>query len=465
MAKKDSKNLGFLGYGFQVKLLKQVVEDHKFSETIIEILDPQYFDNEYLRLLTASIKDYYEKYETIPTYETLKQLVNKDIKREIARESAIAMVNEIKKTENVDCLHIQDTSIQFCKQQELKKATQKIQKIMESGDFDRYDECEEIMKEALSIGSETDEGIDVFHAIEDVLSDDFRKPIPTGLVGLDNLMDGGLSKGELGVILAPFGVGKTTLVTRMANTAYNMGYNVVQIFFEDNPKVIQRKHYTCWSEISLNELSERKDEVKASLEKMKDRKGNIILKKMPSDGTTMPHIKQYLRKLTSTGMKPDIIFLDYIDCVESTKQFKDEYSGEGPIMRQFETMISELDIAGWTAIQGNRSSIGANVVEADMIGGSIKKGQIGHFIMSVAKTLEQKEEGRATMAILKSRFGKDGIIFEDIVFDNGTLVIDTEDTSDVSFLQFEKGEDTKRSDLVVQALEKREARIAKKKQQ
>ncbi len=105
MAKKDSKNLGFLGYGFQVKLLKQVVEDHKFSETIIEILDPQYFDNEYLRLLTASIKDYYEKYETIPTYETLKQLVNKDIKREIARESAIAMVNEIKKTENVNCLH------------------------------------------------------------------------------------------------------------------------------------------------------------------------------------------------------------------------------------------------------------------------------------------------------------------------------------------------------------------------
>jgi replicative DNA helicase len=465
MAKKESKNLGFLGYGFQVKLAKQVVEDHKFSESIIEILDPLYFDNEYLKLLIASVKDYHEKYETIPTYGTLKQVVKKEIKREIARESAIAMVDEIEKTDNVDCLHVQDTAIQFCKQQELKKATQKIQKIMESGDFDRYDECEEIMKDALSIGSESDEGIDVFHAIEEVLADDFRKPIPTGLVGLDNLMDGGLSKGELGVILAPFGVGKTTLVTRMANTAYNMGYNVVQIFFEDNPKVIQRKHYTCWTEISLNDLTEKKDEVKKKLENFKDRKGSLILKKMPSDGTTIPHIKQYLRKLTSTGKKPDIIFLDYIDCVESTKQFKDEYSGEGPIMRQFETMISELDIAGWTAIQGNRSSIGANVVEADMIGGSIKKGQIGHFIMSVAKTLEQKEEGRATMAILKSRFGKDGIIFEDIIFDNGTLVIDTEDTSDVSFLQFEKGEDSKRSDLVVAALEKRDARLAKKKQQ
>jgi hypothetical protein len=297
-----------------------------------------------------------------------------------------------------------------------------------------------------------------------VLSDDFRKPIPTGLVGLDNLMDGGLSKGELGVILAPFGVGKTTLITRMANTAYNLGYNVVQIFFEDNPKVIQRKHFTCWTEIPLNDLTERKDDVKKTIEGFKERKGNLILKKMASDGTTIPNIKQYLRKLISAGMKPDVIFLDYIDCVESTKQFKDDYSGEGPIMRQFETMIAELNIAGWTAVQGNRSSIGANVVEADMIGGSIKKGQIGHFIMSVAKTLEQKEEGRATLAILKSRFGKDGIIFEDIIFDNGSLKIDTEETGDVSFLQFEKGEDKRRSDMVVKAMEKRDERIKKKKQ-
>ena len=464
MSKKESKNLGFLGYSFQVKLAKQVMEDGKFSESIIEILDPQYFDNEYLRLLVASVKDYHEKYETIPTYDTLQQVVNKDIKREIAKESAIAMIREIQKSDDKDCLHIQDTAVQFCKQQELKKATQKIQKILDSGDFDKYDECEEIMKEALSVGSESDGGIDVFHAIEDVLSDDFRKPIPTGLVGLDNLMDGGLSKGELGVILAPFGVGKTTLVTRMANTAYNLGYNVVQIFFEDNPKVIQRKHFTCWTEIPLNDLTERKDDVKKTIEGFKERKGKLILKKMPSDGTTIPNIKQYLRKLISTGMKPDVIFLDYIDCVESTKQFKDDYSGEGPIMRQFETMIAELNIAGWTAIQGNRSSIGANVVEADMIGGSIKKGQIGHFIMSVAKTLEQKEEGRATLAILKSRFGKDGIIFEDIIFDNGSLKIDTEETGDVSFLQFEKGEDKRRSDMVVKAMEKRDERIKKKKQ-
>ena len=75
-------------------------------------------------------------------------------------------------------------------------------------------------------------------------------------------------------------------------------------------------------------------------------------------------------------------------------------------------------------IYTHNSSIGAAVVEAQQMGGSIKKGQIGHFIVSIAKTLDQKEDGTATMAILKSRFGKDGVIFENILFDNASVQID-----------------------------------------
>jgi hypothetical protein len=824
MSKNESLNLGYLGYSFQVKLVKQLVEDHKFSESIISIIDPNYFDNEYMRLVVASIKDYYEKYETIPSYETIFNIVKSEVRREIARESATELIKEVRESENRDCLHTQDVAIKFCKQQELKKATQKIQKILDVGDFDRYDECEELVKQAISVGTEKDEGVDIFHAIEDVLADDFRDPIPTGLVGIDNLMGGGLSKGELGVILAAFGVGKsqplhskvltpngwttmgeikegdlvisrdgkptkvvgvypqgirptykvkfndgtetlcdeehlwsvntinqrnrrtrkdgkiinlgtdnfyrtmktiemvdnvkvwggrrlnyriprvepvefeeknllidpyvlgvilgdgcitehnhphfvtkdeeiinevksfydkvsikeqnrdiekevdgelvlvkrsitkvsflgikddlkvlglygcnsetkfipedyiyssvedrvkilqglvdtdgsidgcrieittvsktmasqireivlslggtasineketfydkdgvrvecklayrvnfsfpsnigfnpcrlnrklckyngrtkysdnkfissieyygeedsqcimvdnpehlyvtddyivthnTTLITRMANTAYLDGKNVVQIFFEDNVKVIQRKHLTCFTEIELSELGERKEEVKELLPRFQNLEGNLILKKMSSDGTTIPHIKQYLRKLISSGIKPDIVFVDYIDCIQPTKQFKDEYSGEGNVMRQFETMLSELDIAGWTAVQGNRSAIGADLVEANMMGGSIKKGQIGHFILSVAKTLDQKEEGRATLAILKSRFGRDGVVFDDIVFDNGTLTIDTSESTDVSLLQHEKGQKRKESDFISETIAKK----------
>jgi archaellum biogenesis ATPase FlaH len=312
------------------------------------------------------------------------------------------------------------------------------------------------MKKAVSVGEYKDTGINLFDNIMDVLSDDFRSPIPTGIKGLDNLMDGGLSKGELGVILAPFGVGKTTLVTRFAHTAWELGYNVVQIFFEDNPKVIQKKHTTCMTGIALNDLnSSRIEEVEKLVEqKRSERENHLILKKFPSANTTMQQIEQYLRKLISDGIRPDIVLLDYIDCVVSNRQYKDEYAGEGDIMRSFETMISDLNIVGWTAVQGNRSSIGADIVDSNMIGGSIKKGQIGHFILSVARTIPQKEDNLATMAILKSRFGKDGIVFEDIRFDNGLLHIDTTETSNTSLMQMSKFKDKSNQDRVTNALDK-----------
>jgi KaiC/GvpD/RAD55 family RecA-like ATPase len=74
--------------------------------------------------------------------------------------------------------------------------------------------------------------MDIFHDIEHV-EDDFRKPIRTGIHGLDDdIMDGGLARGELAVVLAPFGVGKTTMLTKIANTAMTDGLKV--FFFEDN---------------------------------------------------------------------------------------------------------------------------------------------------------------------------------------------------------------------------------------
>jgi replicative DNA helicase len=319
--------------------------------------------------------------------------------------------------------------MKFCKTQELKKANAEITKIINKGNIEDYEQCETILRKALEHGDSKDDVMDIFDNISSVLDEDFRKPIRTGIKGLDEIMDGGLAKSELAVILAPFGVGKTTMMTKLANTAMSDGLKVLQIFFEDNPKVIQRKHLSCWSGYDLNSLALHKSELETMVEEMVNGKGQLKLKKFPSDGTTIPMIRQYIRKLIAQGFRPDVVLLDYIDCVEPSRRFDDVNAGEGSVMRQFEAMLAELDIAGWTAVQGNRSSIKADVVEADQMGGAIKKAQIAHFIVSIAKTLDQKENNTATMAILKSRFGKSGVIFENILFDNARIQIDMGNSS------------------------------------
>lgn len=428
MAKINRDSLGYLGIDYQFRLMAQILTDSRFANSIIDIVDPNYFEDPYLRIVAAVIKEAKHKDDIIPDMGSIRIRLLEDVKDDIQQKYVIKQLEKIGEASLHDTLKIQDIAMKFCKQQELKKSIKEIQKIIDKGDIENYDECETILRKALEHGNAKDDGMDIFDNIKEVLVDDFRKPIRTGINGLDEYMDGGLSKGELAVILAPFGVGKTTMITKLANTAMNDGYKVLQIFFEDNPKVIQRKHLSCWSGIELNNLSLHKEEVfdmcRNMMVQSKDGKGMIKLKKFPSDGTTIPVIRQYIRKLIAQGFRPDIVLLDYIDCVQPSKNYDDANIGEGSVMRQFESMLAELDMAGWTAVQGNRSSIGANVVEANQMGGSIKKGQIGHFIVSIAKTLDQKENGTATMAILKSRFGKDGIIFEDITFDNAKIQID-----------------------------------------
>jgi replicative DNA helicase len=427
MAKIDRDKLGYLGIDYQYKLMLQILTDRKFGNSIIDIVDPNYFEDQYLRVIAATIKEAKGTDDIIPDVGSLEVRLLQDIKDDVVRKFTLRELRKVQEASLDDTLKTQDIAMRFCKQQELKKSMLVINKIIEKGNLEDYEECEKILRRALEHGDSKDDGMDVFDNLKEVLLEDFRKPIPTGIKGLDEIMDGGLSKGELAVILAPFGVGKTTMITKIANTAMIRGYKVLQIFFEDNAKVIQRKHLSCWSKIDLNNLSLHKEEILSIAEEFKNTGGQLKLKKFSSDGTTIPVIKQYIRRLIASGFKPDIVLLDYIDVVEPSKNFTDVNVGEGSVMRQFESMLSELDMAGWTAVQGNRSSISADVVEANQMGGSIKKGQIGHFIVSIAKTLDQKDKGTATMAILKSRFGKDGIVFSNIVFNNANIQIEMVD--------------------------------------
>lgn len=422
MAKIVKNSFGYLGHDYQVRLLAQILTDRKFAHSIMDIIDPNYFEDPYLRIIAATIKDAKTTDDVIPDFGSLEFRLLEDINDDTQRKFIISQLRKVQEANLNDTLVVQEKAMKFCKQQELIKSVNEITKIINKGNLEDFDQCESILRKALEHGDNKDDGIDVFDGIEHVLVDDFRKPIATGIKGLDEIMDGGLSKGELGVILAPFGVGKTTMMTKLANTAMTNNYNVLQLFFEDNSKVIQRKHLACSSGYELNSLSLHSEELLEMSKTLPQHK--LRLKKFSSDGTTIPIIRQYVRKLIAGGFRPDIVLLDYIDCVEPSRKFDDVNAGEGSVMRQFETMLSELDIAGWTAVQGNRSSISAEVVEANQMGGSIKKGQIGHFIVSIAKTLDQKENGTATMAILKSRFGKDGIIFQDITFDNSRIQID-----------------------------------------
>jgi replicative DNA helicase len=452
-----NKNFDYLGNTFQIQLLNQIIVDKDFSQSIMDVLDSSYFDNKYFKIIVQMVKEYYKKYETTPNFETLEQIVKSEITQELALKIILDTLKQIQDAPFEGTIFVQEKALKFCKQQELQKAMDRAQKIITEGDFESYDKVEGLIRDALQVG-EIEKGVaDIFSGLESVLEEDYRNPIPMGIPGIDKLLKGGLAKGEIGVILAPTGVGKTTILTKIANTAFNMGYNVLQVFFEDNPKIVQRKHFTIWTGIEPDNLANHKEEVMSKITEIQETmKNRLVLKKLASDTMTINQIKNQIRKMIADGIKIDMIVMDYIDCILPESTAKDEWKAEGSIMRGFEAMCHELDLVGWTATQGNRSSISSEVVTTDQMGGSIKKAQVGHVIITVAKTLTQKEMNLATIAITKSRLGKDGVVFENCKFNNELLEIDTE--TSVTFLGFEEQQEERKRDRVKELLEKRKLR-------
>jgi replicative DNA helicase len=449
-----SKNFEYLGNTFQLQLLNQIIVDKEFSHSILDVIENNYFENKYFKIIIQMVKEYYLKYDHTPSFETLEQITKSELQQAVASKIVLDTIKKIKDAPIDGVGFVQEKALKFCKQQELQKVMGKAQKIIDGGEFENYDTLEEMVKTALQVGAKDTSMMDVFSNLEQVLEDDYRHPIPMGIPGIDRLLKGGLAKGEIGVILAPTGVGKSTVLTKMANHAFNLGFNVLQIFFEDNPKVIQRKHFTLWTKVHPDDLSEKRDEVMARVKEIEESMPNkLIMKKLPSDTMTMLQIKNQIRKMVSDGVKVDMIVLDYIDCVVPDKNLGDEWKSEGSVMRAFEAMCHEMNLVGWTATQGNRSSISSEVVTTDQMGGSIKKAQVGHVIISVAKTLQQKELKLATIAITKSRIGDDGVVFENCKFDNAMIEIDTE--SSMTFLGLEEQKEERQRQRVRELLEKR----------
>ena len=57
MAKIERNSLGYLGFEYQLRLMAQILTDKKFANSILDIVDPNYFEDPYLRVIAVTIKE------------------------------------------------------------------------------------------------------------------------------------------------------------------------------------------------------------------------------------------------------------------------------------------------------------------------------------------------------------------------------------------------------------------------
>ena len=444
----DNTLSAYLGPEFQQRLMWQLLVEPEFAEKTIPNLAIEYFDDPNLKRLFIIILEYFKEFEKVPNLQnqSIFQAINKykNPNNTIEEESLFAVIKRIEmwneRIINKQLLYdgdiVQRQTTDFIKQQEYRKIAEGIIVKVKNGEIkSKYTiaKIEDDFQKVAHIGDDEDYGINVFDNIDHALRKEFRQPIATGVHVIDALTGGGLGKGEIGVILTPSGVGKTTLLTKIANTAFDEGKNVAQIIFEDTKEQIQRKHFAIWANSALSKMDEEEENSRVNkvahdkCEKMIG-KGCLMVKRFSQENTTIVDIRKWMIGYQKKfGIKFDILVLDYLDCLEPHKKSPDRNEAELVIIKGFETLAADFDIPAWTAIQTNRSGFNAEYVEAYQTGGSIKRVQKAHFFMSVAKTKDQQEASLANIRIIKARFAKDGQAFDDCIFNNDTLQIIIED--------------------------------------
>ena len=459
--------IGFLGEDFQYKLVHEFVEDKEFFKDLCDIIDQNLFTDPNLRTFVGVMKDYYKEQQVVPNYEMLGIVLNDRARNETEKEFLSEILTKVRKTSSEGSGYIKGLAEKFFKQQNMIRVANEILKIAGKGDINDYDKCVELLNKALIQGANEYKTYSIFDDLNETLSEDYRTVIPTGIGKVDETLEGGLGKGELGCIIGSSGFGKTSLTTAMAafagayKCAQNNyeGFRVLQIVFEDRIKQIQRKHIGNITGIEAKDLSKPNivDKVKEQLSKYEERtmlERNIRILKLPSGEKTADDIKRIIIRERNLGYPPDLVIVDYFECLLCKGSSNDDkWEKEGKTMRKFESMVGELNIALWIPVQGTKESLNAEIVTLDKAGGSFKKIQIAHIVMSIARTIEDIEMSLATIAILKNRAGSSGKVFNNVEFNNGTCRISTDNVDEFSSMAaFAKNQDDNRNKLAKELL-------------
>ena len=439
------ENLGVFGKSFQENLCKLLVYDRSFCDQMQEVLDVGFLELRYLQVFTRKLFEYKEKYKTHPTNGTLNSIFNTEleIENDVIRKQINDYFVRIQAFPEVaDKEYVKNKSLDFCKKQVLKDAMIKSVPLLNNCSFE---EVENLILRALRSGMDNNFGYDYIKDFEERFMEKARNPISTGWSKIDKITKGGLGIGELGVVIAPTGAGKSHVLVHLGVQALKQGKNVVHFTLELSDTSVAKRYDACITGINLDGLMNQKE---AIYDKIKDIDGQLIVKEYPTKSASTVTLKNHLEKIRQTQMEIDMIIVDYGDLLRSTvtrKNSEKRHELES-IYEELRGMAQEFKCPVVTASQTNRSGLNAEVITMESISEAFNKCFVADFIISLSRTIKDRNCNIGRIFIAKNRNGPDGIIYS-VFMDTGTVTIKVLEQADVVQLQNNEQKKKNKTDL------------------
>ncbi len=394
---------------FELQLLSAIVKNDSVYNRTVGLVDNSMFSSPLSIEVFDIVKAFFEEYRRVPSQQELLHLYKRD--RIIEDDSTITNYVNMLYSTPVDAEFVIKELNRYVKNRKLENLMKaSYEKIKLGNEVEVSNIVSDMFRiQMAALKDEHIYGVGIHEADYLLEQDNKRITVPTNIKFLNEVLGGGLSGGQLGIVLAPPNYGKTMTLLNFALYSWIKGKNnVLFVTLEMKEFSILKRAIMILS--GALKMSVTMDSIRIITEKTGKK---FIILYRPVKTITVDHLYSVYHQAEADGIKFDTIYLDYADLLISQRKYKEKRFELSDIFDALKSFAQVLDVPVWSATQANREGMRAETVTMEHMSEDISKA----FISDVILSLNDKVQANSTVKffLTKHREGKSDIYIDTYV--------------------------------------------------
>ena len=398
----------------ETTILKNLLYTDEYSRKVLPFLKKEYFEDYNEKIIFEEISNFIEKYNNLPTKETL--IIESEKRTDINDDSFKNICNYINTLEDTPSDHqwLLDTTEKWCKDRAIYLALVESISIADgNAEKKTPDAIPSILSDALAVSFDNQVGHDYLQDYEERYEFYHKREekIPFDLEFFNKITKGGLPNKTLNIALAGTGVGKSLFMCHVASSALLQGKNVLYITLEMAEEKIAERIDANLLNVNIQEIPNLPQQIfESKVTKLSQKtQGTLIIKEYPTASAHSGHFRALLNELAlKKSFRPDIIFVDYLNICASSRYKANgnvnSYSYIKAIAEELRGLAVEANLPIVSATQTTRSGFGNSDVELTDTSESFGLPATADLMFALISTEELEGLNQIMVKQLKNRY-------------------------------------------------------------
>lgn len=407
---------------YDINIQKLVYHNSLQNKAYFTQIKPKYFENEHIQEIFKIVTKYFEKYQNYPNLATIHKMIDHtNYSKKLPHE----IVDAIYETDvtRVDESWLKRVTEAFIRQRTLALSTVDLINYIQSTEITE-DNIESVVNNSLRLYNEknninfvTDVGLDFFE-VESHLPDAKSTRNSTGYDYFDMVSGGGITEGELWVLMGRTNIGKSIWLSNFAKNFVFNGYNTIYISLEMGEKDVNARIganmfnvdvNSYYSDVDQHTIKERIKKLRRNNDEMFDSLGRLWVKKFSTSSFSTMDLESFVVNNIekALGIKVHMIVLDYVNLMTNWRNpnSDDTYKKIKAIAEDLRAIAGANDWSIVTATQITRSAVGNSDMDLQDVSESMGLLHTADLVAGILQTPEMNIENLYDMKLLKNRRG------------------------------------------------------------